>query len=413
MKLRLLFLIVSIVLMLSCYCQADEPEKKVPLPEDKKDISNIDSIKQVDLVDYLVRIFNIKDSEKKRDSSKVKFSLFPTTSNSGDRALVTSFNAAFRLGEKKNTNISTVYFYPYISFNSQFGAMINSNVWLKKNSWNFVGEYFILNYPQSTYGLGGGSTYDNEIPINSKHIRFHQSALIGIMPHLATGLGVAFDRHYDITVDMEELEELDNAYAGNFKSQDTTFTNSTGLTLPLIFDIRDNPINATRGAYFSATYGFFKSKSKTSDTYQSLFLDARKYIKLPYKFSPVLAFRSYYWTLTDNYAPYLDLPSNRWEASSGSASRGIQKGRYRSNAMLYFESEYRFGISADGFWGGVAFVNVLAPSEFDTQNFPYWHPAGGVGVRLKFNKYSRTNVAFDVAGSKEFWSVYLNIGEAF
>jgi hypothetical protein len=35
------------------------------------------------------------------------------------------------------------------------------------------------------------------------------------------------------------------------------------------------------------------------------------------------------------------------------------------------------------------------------------------GIRMKFNKYSTTNVPFDFGFSKEFASVYLNIGEAF
>jgi hypothetical protein len=43
----------------------------------------------------------------------------------------------------------------------------------------------------------------------------------------------------------------------------------------------------------------------------------------------------------------------------------------------------------------------------------YWHPAGGAGVRMKFNKYSDTNIAFDVALSKGFVNVYLFIGEAY
>jgi len=391
---------------------AQSIENNAPKAENDsiKSIQKSDSIRQVDLVDYVIRIFKIKDSDKKRDNTKVKFSLFPTTSTtSGDRALVTSFNAAFRLGEKENTNISTVYFYPYIAFNGQFGIQLTSNIWTRENDWNFVGEYFALNYPQSTWGLGGNSSDENEILINSKHLRFHQNVMIGVRPHFATGLGYSYDRHYNIYVDEVDLDKIIN----NEVPVDTFNTISSGLTWPAIYDNRNSPINAQRGEFFSATYNFFSTMLGSDKSYQSLFLDFRKYITLPYKFSPVIAFRSYYWTLTKSVSPYLDLPANRWEPASGSASRGIQKGRYRSNALLYFESEYRFGISQNGLWGGVVFANVLSPSEWETQNFQYWHPAGGFGVRLKLNKYSRTNVAFDLGVSKGFAGVYLNIGEAF
>jgi hypothetical protein len=63
--------------------------------------------------------------------------------------------------------------------------------------------------------------------------------------------------------------------------------------------------------------------------------------------------------------------------------------------------------------GGVVFASLTAPSEYNTQQFKYWHPAAGTGIRLKFNKYSNTNVTLDFGLSKEFASLYLNIGEAF
>jgi outer membrane translocation and assembly module TamA len=81
--------------------------------------------------------------------------------------------------------------------------------------------------------------------------------------------------------------------------------------------------------------------------------------------------------------------------------------------MFYYETEYRFGITANGLIGGVVFANLNSASEFGTQQFKYWHPAAGAGIRVKFNKYSRTNVTFDVGVSKEYWTVYVNIGEAF
>jgi len=55
-----------------------------------------DSIRQVDLVDYLNKIFKINNFDQKRVERKVRFSLFPSTSGiSGDKTVFTSFNAAF------------------------------------------------------------------------------------------------------------------------------------------------------------------------------------------------------------------------------------------------------------------------------------------------------------------------------
>jgi hypothetical protein len=117
-----------------------------------------DSIRQVDLVDYLNKIFKVRDFEEKREQSKVRFSLFPSTSGiSGDKTVFTSFNVAFLLGDLSNTNVSNIYFYPYIGFGGQYGFQVQPNIWLRNNSWKFSGDYFILKYPQYTWGLGGNT----------------------------------------------------------------------------------------------------------------------------------------------------------------------------------------------------------------------------------------------------------------
>jgi hypothetical protein len=161
------------------------------------------------------------------------------------------------------------------------------------------------------------------------------------------------------------------------------------------------------------TYSYFTPVLGSDETWQSLFVDVRKYFTFTGRKSTILAVRSYYWTVISGTAPFLDLPAIRWEPAPGQSSRGIQQNRYRSNALLDLESEYRFSITDNGFIGGVVFGSVTSVSEYDTQQFMYWHPAGGVGVRMKFNKYSDTNIGFDVAVSKGFVNVYLFIGEAF
>lgn len=369
-----------------------------------------DTVPQVDLVDYLVKWLKIKGSQERRDNRKIRFSLFPTQSNAaGGKTVITSFNASFLLGEIKNTNVSTVFFIPYISFDKRFGFQLQSNIWLKNNSWNFTGEYFFLNYPQETWGLGGNTPDENETLIDYDHTRIHQNALKEIFPNLAVGLGYAFDRHYNIK--LEETEQGESI--SNYFPTDTDHTSSSGITLPAIYDTRHNSNNPQQGFMMAATYSFYDPFFGSDDAWQSLFIDARKYFPFEAKLTQVLALRSYYWTITSGNAPYLDLPANRWEPTTGSSSRGIPQNRYRSNAMLYFESEYRFGITANGLFGGVVFASVTSASEYKTQQFEYFHPAAGAGVRLKFNKYSRVNVTLDFGFSKGYQTVYVNIGEAF
>lgn len=370
----------------------------------------VDSVRQVDLVDYLVKLFKIKDSEKRRNERKVRFSLFPSRSSAaGDKTVFTSFNLAFLLGDISDTKVSNIYFYPYIGFGGQFGFQIQPNIWLRKNSWNFIGEYFMLNYPQNTWGLGGDSKEGNITMVDYDHTRIHQNAMKGILPNLSIGLGYAYDKHYNLEVEESDYSDVIIGYM----PEDKDYTISSGLTFPIMYDLRKNQLNPQYGFMTSLTYSFYHPFFGSDDKWQSLFLDTRKYFHFPGGKYKILALRGYYWTIVSGNPPYLDLPANRWEPVPGSASRGMRQNRYRSNALLYFESEYRFGITANGFLGGVVFASVTSASQYETQQFKYWHPAAGTGVRLKFNKYSNTNVTFDFGFSKEFASVYVNIGEAF
>jgi len=370
-------------------------------------VAKTDSVKQVDLVDYLAKWIKIKDSEKKRTDRKVRFTLFPTTTSSGKTSF-TSFNASFRLGgDAKTTNVSTIYFYPYIGFGGQYGFDVQSFMWLPRNSWNFIGEYFIHNYPQDTWGLGGNSPDDRMILIDYQQLRIHQKSLKEIWSHFSAGVGYSLDQHINIKVEEGEMNEEISSY---FPDQNST---SSGIMLPVKYDSRRNAVNPKQGFMADLTYSLFMPFLGSDDTWQSLFLDVRKYFPVSKRKKDILAVRSYYWTVISGNAPYLDLPAVRWEPTPGQASRGIQQNRYRSNALWDIETEYRFGISDNGFWGGVVFGSVTSASEYDTQQFKYWHPAGGVGVRMKFNKYSDANIGFDFAVSKGFVNVYLFIGEAY
>lgn len=407
MKIFLLLIFLSISVLQVLHAQQADNEKYKPETDSISNIQKTDSVKQVDVVDCLVKWFKIKNQEEKRDNRKIRFTLFPTTSSSGKTSF-TSFNASFLLGGNAiNTNRSTIYFHPYIAFGGQYGFDVQSNVWFPENSWNFTGEYFIHNYPQDTWGLGGNSPDENETLIDYKQLRIHQKSMKEIWPHFSAGLGYSLDQHYNIQV---EEGELNQEISGYFPDKNST---SSGIVLPVKYDSRHNSVNPKQGFVADLTFSYFMPFLGSDDTWQSLFLDVRKFFPLFNQKSDIIAVRSYYWTVISGEAPFLDLPAVRWEPTSGQTSRGIQQNRYRSNALLDFESEYRFGITDNGFWGGVVFASIISASEYDTQHFRYWHPAGGAGVRMKFNKYSDTNISFDVAISKGFINVYLFIGEAF
>ena len=234
-------------------------------------IPKADSVKPVDLVDYLVKWLKVKNPEEKRDNRKIRFTLFPTTSSSGKTSF-TSFNASFLLGgDATNTNRSTIYFYPYIGFGGQYGFDVQSFVWFPQNSWNFIGEYFIHNYPQDTWGLGGNSPDEYETLIDYQQLRIHQKSLKEIWPHFFAGVGYSLDQHYNIQVEEGEMNE---EFSGYFPDKNST---SSGIVLPVKYDSRRNSVNPKQGFMADLTFSFFTPVLGSDEKWQSLFLDVRKY----------------------------------------------------------------------------------------------------------------------------------------
>jgi len=95
------------------------------------------------------------------------------------------------------------------------------------------------------------------------------------------------------------------------------------------------------------------------------------------------------------------------------SGRGIEQNRYRGNGLIYFESEYRRGITSNGLLGFVVFANVNSASQPGGYRFEYLNPAAGTGLRIKFNKKSDTNICIDYGFSKGYSGLILALGEAF
>ncbi|MCU0357853.1 MAG: hypothetical protein MUE95_09750 [Cyclobacteriaceae bacterium] len=365
----------------------------------------------VDLFDILIGTKKKEQKQQYREEKKVHFALFPAAVNvpGGGRAVITAVNAAFFTGNPQTTNLSNIYLIPYTNFGDRYGLYIRPNIWLPDNTLDLTGDYRIAHFPQSTWGLGGDSPQWDESLIDSDYIRVYQNAVFRISGFWFGGPGYALDYHYNIS---------ESSYSGTGhleRYEDTPLTTavSSGLAANLLFDSRKNAINPIGGAYLLMNWRWNSTGLGSTFTNHALFIDARKYLLLSNVHDHILAFRSYYWTIITGDVPYLHLPATNWAPNFGIASRGFEIGRFRSNAMLYGEAEQRLPLSRNGLFGMVGFINVASASEYRTQQFTYWQVGGGAGIRAKLNKFSNTNLSIDFGFSKDFWSIWINIGEMF
>ena len=219
------------------------------------------------------------------------------------------------------------------------------------------------------------------------------------------------DYHYGLSIS-EDSSHLPEISFYDYRDQLLNSSVSSGPVLNFLIDTRRNPINPDGGFYFATDYRFNLDELGSTNDWQSVYIDMRKYFSFSKKQKNLLAFWTYYWAVVNGNVPYLDLPSIGWDDYNRSG-RGFEQNRYRGRRLLYFESEYRKDISRNGFWGFVLFTNIHSVSEYQGNNFAYWHPAAGAGLRIKFNKISKTNISLDFGFSKDFFGIDLALGEIF
>ncbi len=368
---------------------------------------------QKDVIDILKKLFKADHQiDSTRLKKKFQFSFIPVAGSvaGGGKAVATAFNASFYTGSEATTSLSTITFTPWFTLDGKFVLPFRDLIWLPNDKLVLKGDTRFMIYPQYTWGLGGNTHTDDKVLLQYNYLRVYQSLLKKIGRKFFLGAGYDLDFHFNNSIESDSLPATIPFfdYAKEYNQQ----TTSSGPVLNFSIDRRRNSANPPRGAYVAIDYRFnLKSLGSTYD-WQSVWIDARKYFSFSKRQQNILACWSYYWAVTHGHAPYLDLPSIGWDYYNRSG-RGFEQNRYRGRRLLYFESEYRRDITRNGFWGFVVFTNLHTASEYEGNSFVYWHPAAGAGLRIKFNKISRTNIGIDVGLSKGFTGVYLSLGETF
>lgn len=370
-----------------------------------------DTIEQVDVADVLKHLFKLKINTKydtiKVPPGKLLFSFVPTIAYSLELGASVSLaeNISFYTGNLANTNLSVINVGMQYSVHKQFVFPIISEIWTNNNKYCLLGDWRYYKYPSYTFGLGGAGTSafvsDN---VDYSYFRFYQEILRHFHSYYYVGFGYNFDYHYNI---------VDNAPVTDYPEYNgtATLTKSSGPVFHFMYDSRKNINNPQAAFYGSVLYRYNTTSLGSDNNWQEVQVEARKYFKL--SAHKILAFWSWNEFTFDGRAPYFDLPSNGWDTYANTG-RGYIQSRFRGPDMVYGEAELRFGILRNGLLGGVVFTNATSVTNWPDVKFTEAFPAGGAGLRVKFNKYSNVNVCIDYAigieGSKGF---FFNLGEVF
>lgn len=334
------------------------------------------------------------------------------------------------LGDEPNTTMSVAATSLAATTKGIYVFYLTHNVFTPGNKYNIQGVWRAANMVMPDYGLGSGSRQNevfemDGVPIDNSNFlhvihftsyTFNEKIFRNIGNDFYLGGGLSFDIRNGI--DDRRLSDIGNTphYSySNFMGISPHRYVSAGMLFDIQYMSRDHPNSARSGIF--ADLGFRTNQrwlGSTRSAFQAT-IDFRKYWSVS-KSNPdhVLAFWHWSSYLLSGTLPYFDLPGTSSDFYNRTG-RGYTFGRFRGPKYFSLEAEYRFPITKNRFLGGVVFANVQSASNvYGTKLFDHWEPAAGGGLRILFNKHTRTNLCLDYAvgkyGSRGF---FLGLNEAF
>jgi hypothetical protein len=306
---------------------------------------------------------------------------------------------------------------------------VNHNIFTPGNKWNFQGNLVASKTVTPDYGLGIGRNVSGEsaadetladpsrtvYSIHSYYYNFREKVYKEVEKNLFVGAGVEFN----IRRDIQNKDTVSNATPSSVYNNQHGFPqdhySANGFLFNIEYTTRDNPNRAYKGIYFDAGVRINQTWIGSTKNSVQFTTDIRKYISLS-DANPetVLALWNWGSYLASGTIPYLELPGTAKDGAFRSG-RGYTTQYFKSTQFNDSEAEFRFPLLNNKFVSGVTFVSLQSGNdEQGTKLFQVFQPGYGAGLRILFNKATRTNLALDYAfgqfGNKGF---FLNLNEAF
>lgn len=352
-------------------------------------------VPQRDVFDLLDKYILKKRVEPQVDITPrtgLQWSLLPTFSYNPiyGAAFGAMVSAAGRRGST-DAHYSSLSISGNVSTTGQIQLQVRGDVFSTDENYLLKADFRYLDTERPTWGLGPIYSNQQEYPMSFVLSRVYATLLRRISGPVYLGLGYHYDEFADIADERANAGETTpyETYSGGLPSA----TRASGMSLDLLADTRDNLVNPRYGYYLYWSFRDYLQALGSDQSWQELWVEARLYPHVPKRSNDVLAFWLYGW-FNFGPAPYLNLPSNGWD-TYGRGARGYVAGRIRGENQIYIEAEYRRALTRDGLWGLALFTNITTTAQPETGTFAEPDPGFGLGLRVKFNKHTDTNLTLD------------------
>lgn len=396
-----------------------------------------DQITQKDLGDVIRKALNKPPKEKPESAGSLI--LLPIIGSNPATGFMVGVGGQYAFKVPGSTLYSAFMGSAQITTKSQMLFLLKNNIYTKDNRFFLSGDWRFQIFSQDTYGLGTNSPEGGIVdyqysllglqtaadslaqPMKFNFARLYQSVSYKLSEGLYAGIGYNFDSYSKIVDEKLRLNPGDSLLTSHYAYNTiygfkTVSYYSSALNMNVIYDTRDNMINAYKGYYAMVSWrGGLKVLGNKYNS--NLFSFEYRSFHSFSKSNPrhLLAF----WVM-GNFSgegefPYMILPATAYD-QRGRSGRGYVQGRFRGSNLVYGEAEYRFPLSKPGgILGGVVFVNASTADNVkqNLKLFGSVKPAGGFGLRIMADKRSRTNLCVDYAFGNKSSGFYLAASETF
>jgi hypothetical protein len=378
---------------------------------------------QVDIIDVIRSVFRKAPPDQPAPAWNYRrpmVAMVPTISSKPSTGFTVGAlaNVAFFQGDPATTGISAANVGATISSRKQVSLSARLHVFTQENRFNIQGDNRFLWTSQDTFGLGQDTRPDDAINVRFDHFRVSDIGYLALRPRVYAGIGPHVNVHRNVEPGKDAEAEWNSSPYVEYSRRNglpEDSQTSSGLTMGVLMDTRDNVINARQGWLASLTYRPSFEALGSDSGWQELLFDARTYRPIMGNPRHRIALWLYGDFVVAGVAPYFDLPSTGND-TYGRAGRGYVEGRFRGERLIYSEMEYRGTLTANGLLGLVAFLNLTTVSDDASGQslFDDLAPAAGVGLRVLMNKRARTNICIDVGvGRQGSKGLYLGLQEVF
>lgn len=393
--------------------------------------------RETDVRDILHSVF-ISKSTKDTITKTTYFAVLPSVSYNPSVGISIGSATTFAkiYGDPKTTTMSVFTAFGFVTSFGLFGAEVRENAFSSDDGFNIQGSIQGGKTVALDYGLGTGrpAQGDGSFAINSfplannadvfaiqySYLKLNERIYKEVFDHVYVGAGLIANFYTNIDDQKQVGANLGshNVRYSHLYGYPTDGYQANGILLNFEYNSRDQITRPYRGLYIDLVLRMNQTWMGSNHQAIQLKTEARKYFSLSKK-NPehVLGFWLWGSYLLSGSIPYLEIPGTGSDATAR-MGRAYTIGRFKGPSFYYNEGEYRYPITKNKLLSGVVFANMETATNPRNVNpiklFEYIEPGAGVGLRILFNKYTRSNLCIDYGmGNYGSSGLFLGFNEVF